>query len=289
MKTAKRRSKKLKFTNSLYGHMFLDDMCADFPIHFASFSHGNDFFTIKPHDSKLKQLLGYGNFRFLKYDFSHLISKNMYRLLLDGICYVEMSLGLENDELKSIQFIPLNVIWRVEMKKKIKFYITDFCGKRLSKTVSKQFIVKLDLRDLKIKRNHFKKILKGLADKEIPDFNWLTQVGISFSDYNNRQVLNALRTAGDTYWGLRKRDNEYVNEIYLLYRRVMFDCYRLKFFEYIISQYNNALSEVGSKYDFTGEIAYNLDITNHKKELEKLLSGEINCEEMTKYLFKRKQ
>ena len=289
MRVTRCSSKKRKYVNSLYGHMFLEDMCADFPIHFAPFSQANDFFTIKPHDSKLKQILEHGNFHFLRYDFSHLISKNMYSLLLDGICYVEMILDFENDELKSIQFIPLNAIRCTKMKKKIKFHITDFHGKRLSRTIAKQSIVKLDLRDLKIRRNHFWRILKGLSGKGIPDFGWLNKTGVSIADYDNRQVLNALRTVGDTYWDLRKSENEYMNEIYLLYRRIMYDSYRFRFFEYFLSQYNNALREIGLKHGFDGEIAYNVAVENHKKELEKLLAGEITCEQMADYLFKRKQ
>jgi len=245
--------------------MFLDDMCASFSIDYSLFSQTDgDFFIVKPHDSKLKQLLEYDNFQFLRYDFSQLISKNMYGLLLDGVCHVEMVIGFEDDELKAIQFISVDSTRFRKSKKEMKFYAVNCEGKRVRWTVPNQFIIRLDLRDLKTRRNHFRKMLRALPKEVIPELEWLNRTGVPFADFQNRQVLKALRDVRDTYWDMRNRDNEYINEIYLLYRKVMYDSCRFKFFEYVLSQYNKALREIGLEYGFSGEIAYSVNISCYR-------------------------
>ena len=282
-------SKSLKYASSAYGHMFLEDMCFDFAITFSSFSKTENFFSFTPHDSKIIELLEYRTPSFLQYDFSTLLSDNMNLLMLDGSCYVEIELGVEDAKLKSISFIPMHASRSITMRNKIKFYSTNYKDERVNWTIPKNLIIKHDLRDLGVKRNHFQSILKGLSEKGLPDFMWTSENGIPFEDYNNKQVLDMFKIVGHTYWNLRKPSSEYINDIYLLYRKVMFDEYRLQFLEYLLSNYNKALAELGLEYGFTGEIICNVDISNHKIKLEQLLSGEINCEEMANYLFTHKK
>jgi len=275
-----------KYLNSLYGGIFIEDMCSDFAIRFAPAYQSRNFFTVNPNDSKLKSFLEYKTHQFLQYELSKQLSQNMYNLLVNGVCYAEIVLGFEEKELKSISFVPLNINKCVKKRYESKFYAIDHRGNKVSWILPNNLIVKFDLKDLGMKRWHFRKMLKGLSRKKLPDFEWQQKMGISISDYDNRQVLNALKLVGDTYWNLRKSSNEYTTDIYLLYRDVKHKAYRLKFLDYLISKYNNALENLGLEYDFTGEIAYCVDIKNHVNALKRLLSGEINCEEMGKCLFK---
>ena len=279
---SKSESKHYKYSNSFYGHMFLEDICANFSIRFSDFAKPRNFFTTSPNDSNLGTY-----FESSDHEFSNVLSRSMYNLLLNGVSYVEIVLGFDDEELRNISFVPLNITKHTKKKGEIKFFATGaYNEKPVDWVISNDFLIKLDLNDLGMRRNHFRKILKGLSDKGLPDFDWIAKSGNSLDNYINRQTLHSMKLVGDTYWDLRKSDNEYTNDVHLLYRRVMSDLFKFKFLEYMLARYNKTLKTLGAKYGFEGEIAHTVDISGHKAKLTQLLSGEISCDDMCGYLFR---
>ncbi|MGG4195795.1 hypothetical protein ABEW50_20335 [Paenibacillus jamilae] len=278
-----------KYTNTLEGSMFLDDLCADFAIGFSPFSQRDDFFMVKAETDTLKNLLEYSSYSFLRYDFSRMLSKIMYNLVLEGRCYAEIVLWFdENDLLKEISFIPIHYYRLYRSKNKVTFWAKDHQGNKVKWAIPNEYTIYFDLKDIGFGRNHFRKILKGLSYKGLPDFKWFQKHSIPIGEYTNRHDLNLLKIVGDSYWNGRKYDSEYVNEIYLLYRTIMFNTLRHQFLDYFLGQYNRALTYLGQRYGFNGQIVYTVDISDYHEELEKLLAGEINSSEMGDYIFKFK-
>lgn len=278
------RKKKLK--SSFYGHMFLQDMCMDFSISFSPTINGGEFFEIYPKSSIVDQLLRYKNHSpFLRYDFNQQLSWILNELMLSGRAYIKICPVIEEQEIVAIKFEHL-FPERVSKRRKVTIFSErDYSGKISKKAVQNDRIVKFDLKDLGIERSYFKKILKGLSRLEIPDFKWLTKKEIPLNDYEAKRKLSALKIVGKTYWDLRDRNNENVTRVYSLYKDVMFKHLRYKFLEYFLNQYNQALNYLGEQYDFVGEIIIVPELNNHIEDLDKLLAGEINCDQMADILF----
>ena len=263
--------------------MFLKDLCTNFSIHFSGFAKPNKFFTTSSNDSNLGEYLERDD-----YGLSNILSQSMYNLLINGVSYIEIVLGFEDGELISISFVPLSITKYAKRKGEIRFFAKDaYNGKPVDWTITNNFLIRLDLKDLGMRRNRFRKILKGLSKKDIPNFDWLAKTGISLYEYANKQILHSMKIVGNTYWDLRKNDNEHISDVHLLYRKTMCDLFKFNFLEYMLAQYNKSLLSLGVAHGFEGVIAHTADISDHRAKLAQLLSGEVSCDNMCDYLFRR--
>lgn len=285
--SSRKSNRRHKIDSSLYSHMFLEDMCASFAISFSPSFQSDDFYIVSPESSILKQLLDTNHSRFLRYKFDQLLSWNMNELLRYGRCYVEIIPVVEEEELLSIRFESLSASRAFKLDTKTLLFSRDFMGDYHRKTVVNNLLIKLDLKDMGIQRMRFKRILKKLSKKDLPDFDFLNQNGISISDYDNKQKLSTFKLVGDTYWSLRDYSSVYITEVYLLYRKVKHDNYRLRFLEYLLAQYNQAIQVLGNQYGFSGKIEIAYEIDSHLDDLKELLSGNLSCKQMSDILYSR--
>lgn len=283
-----RLRKRVDPKNSLYGRMFLEDMCADFGIDFSpTFNNNNDFFEIYPKSSLVEKLLNSSHSSFLRYEFYEQLSWDMHELIFKGKAYIEIIPMFSEQELVSLKFEPLLANRVYKKKSKTIFSARDYSGEIIKKSISNNRILILDLKDMGIKRNHFKKILNGLSKVGTPDFEWLNRKGITLKDYEDKQKVSAFKLVGKTYLSLKDYNNEHITRVYSMYRNVMHKLFRYRFLEYFLDRYNQVISDLGKQYGFSGEIRIVPEVNNHLTELEKLLNGDINCDQMSDVLFGR--
>ena len=262
-------------------------MCADFSISFSPTFNNDDFFEIYPKSSPVEKLLSSSHSSFLRYEFCKQLSWDMHELISKGKAYVEIAPIFSEQELVSLKFELISADRVRKKKSETIFSARDYSGKIIKKTIPNSRLLILDLKDIGINRNYFKKILNGLSKVEVPDFEWLNRKGITLKDYDDKQKISAFKLVGKTYWSLRDYNNEHITRVYSMYRNVMYKLYRYRFLEYFLDRYNQAISDLGKQYGFSGEIRIVPEVNNHLTELEQLLKGDINCDQMSDVLYGR--
>lgn len=268
-----------KFTEGHWQSMFLDDLCLDFSISFSKFSESTSFFTVKD-DNKLREVLLFKDPLFLQYKFSELLSFALHDLLLSGSAYIEIVLHGSDTELEGISFQRFRYKRKIKKKNTTIFYGKDYLGSRAKFSILNDCLIKLDLRDLGLKRNHFKRILRYLGKDGLEDFDWLLSKNISYKEYNDKLHYKALTRIKKTYWDFRNPTYEYINDPYKLYRNIKFTLFRKSLLDYMLDQFNKKLRNLKLNEQITGEIAYSEIINCYEEELEDMLNGKRNCKQI---------
>lgn len=273
-----------KNTHSIYPHMFIEDFCMDFSISFSTINSHGDFFKITT--EKLKKLLEEGNYLFLRYDLSKLLSKIMRDLIYKGKSSIETVLYYnDSNELVGIGFSPLNYITRVPLIRKELFIAKSFNGKLIHYNVKKNRLIKFNIREIGLTKNFFNKQLNKLSKLGTPNFSLTKKIpNFNFELYKRYEELKLLNCTKRIYWDGRNSTNRFVNQPYYLYRLTNYNILRLCIFKYLLWKINSSIEGIGYEYNFDGKVECKFDIdekiTYLKDSYEKYERQEINQEQL---------
>lgn len=273
-----------KLKNSLYSHMFIEDFCFSFAIQFSRLNRSDSFYDIKPQEDSLTKYLTNENFNFLQYDLDQILQQNVYSLIMSGKAYIEIVILKDQDNnLKSISFIPLKVLIAKRHSDRTEFIAQLFNGNKIKYNVEKENLIVLDLKDLGFNRKYFVKLINKMAKIDLLDYSIYSQTakGFDIEKFKRLSEFKLLYLNRKTYWCGRNYANQHMSESYLLYRMAHYKMLRLKFLDYILSKYNTALERFKTEYAFEGRIITTEKRIDYAKCLEDLKEGNLSTSQVS--------
>lgn len=278
-------SNKKKMLNSLESSMFIDDFCAYFSFTFKNSNNDMKFYYINAPDKKLESLL---ENNYLYFEFDKILFSNFYDLILYGKAYVEKILCYDDEgKLVKIAFKPLRYKKQIYFANKLYYRLQKYNGEIEKGKVDGSNLIVFDIKDLGYSKYFFKRKIRKLSNLKEPDINLIMDKnsGFDFTIYNDKNKYKLLKIMKGTYWNGRDSSNKYVSEPYFLYRLIKFYIIRSKFLAYLVRGYNNELKELGKKYGFSGEIAYDSKVDDFESVLNEFKTGKMKCKEIIKIIF----
>lgn len=273
---------------NLEENMFIDDMCASFSIGFQKQLNDREFYKIKSLDKKLKHLLEFQQYDFLRYELDKLLMNNTRDLLLYGTAYVEIIYWFDNeDNLVKISFKPFRFRHQFIYGNKIFYRVKKVEGSIEKGVVNVDNVITFKMKDLGYPKHYLKNKMNKLRKINLPDINLTldSNSGFDWSIYNQKQEYKLLRVMKNIYWNGRNYSNQYVTEPYQLYRTMKFNLFRKEILDYLLKKYNSILKEIGEKYNFSGEIIYESNLDDYNNLIEDLRSGRKNCKQVSDEIF----
>ncbi len=190
-----------------------------------------------------------------------------------------------------LSLLPLCVRWKTTLCDETLFLARNSHKKLISFTIKSKNVICFDLKDLKIRRNYFRRLIRKLSRKDITSIsNLLTdpqmQGKFDFEEYQRRNELSFLKCTHKVFWYGRDGSNQHLSESYLLYRAAHYKMWRGKILEYFIRQINAALESFKEELNFNGTIIIGSQIPDLESDLQRYNSGQINATQLAEIVFK---
>lgn len=273
-----------KYAYNLHPHMFIEDFCNHYSISLAKHINTRNFFKVDNDDKLFKSIFGYD---FLEYDLDKLLSNITKNLILFGKAYVERVYIYDNKgNFAGIYYKCINC---KNIKRRAKHFVyklkTDD-NQKLKGKIPKKTVVAFRIKDLGFSTKFFRRKIKKLKKLDLPKAELSLATHFDTKHFTKKGDYELLKIMKNVYWNARKTQNTYFTEPYLIYRYMMFEKLRTHFLEYLISKINEDIYSINKETKFTGKITFESITQNYDSLLTEFESGEKNCEQVGKVIFK---
>ena len=267
-----------KIIDNMPAKMFLDDFCSDYSISLSKKRFNNCIYRFHNASSKLLNLFAYD---FLDYELDKILSALSRDLLIFGKAFLIENLKYNKDnDLCEISYEPLHCKYIRVRKNYIKYKYKTSKGEIVKCRVDRKRVIEFHLKDVGYSKKYFLKFFKKLKKTDLPSSTLVVDENFDWDKFNKTKDYKLLKYTRNIFWDGRNFSNKYVNEPYLLYRRIKYELIRNDFLEYLISQINADISVLGKEYDFSGYIAFDSKTDSYKDLLQDLKEGKKNCEQV---------
>lgn len=273
---------------SMYGDMFIQDLCMHFSIVLGKRNNYRQFYKVDEAGSALNTLLEYEDHMFLEYDFDKLLATNLNSLLKHGNAYVEVvRLFDENNNLVGIKLVPFRNNIQISFGKSI-YYLLRRCDGAIEKgIINKEDVISFKVQDIGYTRVELWRVFRKLRKFDLSFVELLmdNKSGFEFDDYSKKKDLELLKVGRRFRWIGRKYNNYYLNEPYLVYLRMEELKLKENILNKLLHKYNEKLSEIGRKYGFAGKICYETRVANFDELYKELLDGVKSCAQVSNEIY----
>lgn len=273
-----------KYSYGSHSNMFIEDFCSSYSIALAKHINERNFYNVDGDEKLFKSVFGYD---FLRYDLDNLLSNITENLMLFGKAYVErIYIYDKKGDFAGVYYKCINCRKIKSRVKNIAYKIKTDENLKIKGQIPKRTIIFFRIKDLGFSKKFFRRKIKKLKRLELPKPELTFKSYFDIKHFEKKGDYRLLKITKDVYWTARKYDNTYVTEPYLIYRNMMFEKLRNNFLEYLISKINEDIDSIKDETKFTGKIIFDSITQNYDKLITEFQSGEKNCEQIGKVIFK---
>lgn len=279
-------------TLSSYAGMFVEDITCDFSMDLSSLSGDSEFYCIESDGEELEKLLSFDNYNFLEYEFDKILSSIMYNIIYANKTFMEIVFSKnEIGEIVGISFVPFDAIKITSFKKYSWFISKDRNKKMFVFKVEKNKYIEFSVKDLDLKKNILKKIVKKLTKinllvttKFIGD-DKMKNI-FSFVEFKTKidfLVLKYINMVSYTCKG----SESLLSESYLLYQIIKQKKFKMKCLLYFLKKINDSLNNLSQIIKTSGKIVSKVTLPNYEEEWHKYEKGELSTSDLSKIIINR--
>lgn len=277
-------------TSDLYSSTFVRELTHHFSTSLSQSVDHHGFYTINAEDCKLQELLCFDDYMFLEYNFDKILSSIMYNLIFANKTFVEIAFSKnEANEVVGISLYPFDAIKAVSTKKH-SLFVSCKPDKKISIfKMEKNKYIEFDIKELELKKNCLKRIVKKLKKIDITSSTKLImdekmKNKFSFDDFKKKQAILKLKYPQKIGW-ISSVDNSYLSESYSLFRRIKLRDFQLKCLTLFIEKINDGINNLSDVTKATGTIKTTVSFPEYLKEWERYKKGEIFSSELSDIIF----
>lgn len=277
--------------NLLYTHRFFEDMCSGYTFSLGTQEGRQDFLTLEPATSRFANAYAQKYYN-SNYEIERVFSSAIYSLLAYGKAYLYLIIDYpntnDNEQKQSVMSADI-----VEYKGfPIRgFGYNNFCAKTYDEKikmvrVDANALITLDLKDLGLRRNYFRKILKKINRYDITRNDFVTNgvEGYDFSLHARKNRIHLLKLTKNIGWSY---GNDELSDSNILYRKIQMEKLQLRMLQYVVESVNDALS--ASLGEDSGKIVTHVKQRDYDQLWADYSKGNLTLHQLRAILFSHRQ
>lgn len=279
------RSKYIqKYRTNLETHAFLQDMLTHYSITLCKNYQDDRCYSFDGDVRKFGNVFGYD---YLRYDLDNLLSNITENLLFYGKAYVERVYWYDDqDMLQKVTYRCINCAKIQKRGRKLRYVLKSFDGNTYKGKIALKDIIAFDLKSLGFSKRFFLRKIKKLKKIGLPKAQLIDCKDFSWSVLSAKQDYYLLKLMKDIFWSARKTNNKFVNEPYLIYRKMQYEKLLNSFFNYLITKINGDIQNISQLTGVSGKITFDSITENYDELWEEFNIGKKNCNDIGKVIFK---
>lgn len=277
---------------STYAYIFKQDVCSSLSSEFTPLNCYDDFYTIVASDNRLKRLLTYNSYDYLRYDFDKLLSAIISNLIVSRKTYIQFNI-MKNDKdaVIGVSIEALNGKKLVTVGGNTIFLSKGYNGKFKISKVPVELYVELNVNEIVAKQKYFKKTFLKLNDLDkllntSLMVNEKNNSSFEFDIYKKRHEFLMLKYTSEFGGGRCDLNNSLLSESYRLYRYICFKSFRKKTLEYLLMGINKGLKSISNIIDAEGKIVVEQFLIDYEKEWNRYINGEVCTSEFVDIVYR---